>query len=95
MKEIERIWRAVLIFPEQDITANRSVASPQPVFASGNPRTTRPSILMYRYGVLFTDSSSICFSKPSIVESSTPEAGIVGGATTKITRIIDSDLKSV
>ena len=47
---------AVLTFPlEQDITANRSVASPQPVFASGNSADDpAPSILMYRYGVLFT-----------------------------------------
>ena len=45
---------AVLTFPlEQDITANRSVASPQPVFASGNSADDpAPSILMYGYGVL-------------------------------------------
>ena len=44
---------AVLTFPlEQDITANRSVASPQPVFASGNSADDpAPSILMYEYGV--------------------------------------------
>mgnify|MGYP004127580269 FL=1 len=49
---------AVLTFPlEQDIAANRSVASPQPVFASGNSADDpAPSILMYRYGVLFTST---------------------------------------
>lgn len=49
---------AVLTFPlEQDIAANRSVSSPQPVFASGNSADDpAPSILMCRYGVLFTST---------------------------------------
>ena len=49
---------AVLTFPlEQDIAANRSVSSPQPVFASGiSADDPAPSILMYGYGVLFTSA---------------------------------------
>ena len=60
----------------------------------GRPGPLDPDVSLWC--PVYFDSSSICFSKLSIVESSTiQKRELFGGATTKITGIIDSDLKSL
>lgn len=60
----------------------------------GRPGPLDPDVSLWC--PVYFDSSSICFSKLSIVESSTIQKWeLSGGTTTKITRIIDSNLKSL